>query len=68
MCSHYRIQSKYRLKCWQQLSFIHSFISLLSVYPYICKTMDVETVKLIINVFVIKQMSKTKYRYITWIT
>jgi len=38
------------------------------VYPYICKIMDVETVILILNVFVIKQMSKTKYRYITWIT
>ena len=25
-------------------SFIHSFISLFSMYPYICKTMDVETV------------------------
>ena len=37
-------------------SFIHSFISLFSVYPYICKTMDVETVILIINVFVIKQI------------
>jgi len=30
--------------------------------------MDVETVILIINVFVVKQMSKTKYRYVTWIT
>ena len=47
---------------------LHSFISLFSMYPYICKTMDVETVILIINVFVIKQMSKTKYRYITRIT
>jgi len=52
----------------KQRLFIHSFISLFSMYPYICKTMDVETVILIINVFVIKQMSKTKHRYITWIT